>query len=93
MSRGVAEVERQILDDEEVVCRSPGVASESVVLEPYAGVGVPVVPRYVSRSADARMELRVTDALTKGPWTPLVRDQLRSRSSSLSWCRPRPRSS
>jgi hypothetical protein len=51
--RGVNEVERQVPDDEEVVCRSPGVACEPVVLEPYAGVGVPIVPQYIGRSVDA----------------------------------------
>jgi hypothetical protein len=69
---GVAEVERQILDDEEVVRRSPGMASEPVVLEPHAGVGVSVVPRYVGRSVEARGEPRTPDALAKGPWTSLA---------------------
>jgi hypothetical protein len=49
------------------------VASEPVVLEPHVGVGVPVVPRHVGRSAEARRELRVADALAKSSWTPLVR--------------------
>jgi hypothetical protein len=49
------------------------VASELVVLEPYAGVGVPVVPWHIGWSVEARRELRVADALTKGPWTSLVR--------------------
>jgi hypothetical protein len=66
---------------------------ESVVLEPHAGFGVPVTPRYVGRSTKARRELRVANALAKGSWTPLFGDQLRSWSSSLSWRRPRPRSS
>jgi hypothetical protein len=57
----------------EVVCRCPGVASKPIVLEPHAGVGVPVVPWHVGRSAKARKELRVADALAKSPWTPLVR--------------------
>jgi hypothetical protein len=63
----------EVLDDEEVVCHSPGVASEPVVLEPHAGVGVPVVPWHIGRSAEARRELHVVDALAKSPWTPLVR--------------------
>jgi hypothetical protein len=71
-AHGVAEVERQVLDAEEVVCRSPGVACEPVVLEPYAGVGVPVVSRYIGRSMEARRKLRVADALAKGPWTSLI---------------------
>jgi hypothetical protein len=49
------------------------VAGESVVLEPHAGVGVPVVPRYVGRGAEARGEPCIPDALTKSPWTSLVR--------------------
>jgi hypothetical protein len=69
---GVAEVERQILDDEKVVRRYPSVAGESVVLKSYARVGVPVVPRYIGRSTETRGELRVADALAKGPRTPLV---------------------
>jgi hypothetical protein len=32
-------------DDEEVICRSPSMAREPVVLEPYVGVGVPVISR------------------------------------------------
>jgi hypothetical protein len=70
-SHGVAEVERLVLDDEEVIHHSPGVAGESVVLEPLTGVGVPVIPRYVGRSMEARGEPRIVDALTKGPWTSL----------------------
>jgi hypothetical protein len=54
--RGVAEVERQVLDDEEIVRRSPGVAGESVVLKPHAGVGLPVVPGYVGWSPETRGE-------------------------------------
>jgi hypothetical protein len=52
--------------------RSPGVACEPVVLEPHAGIGVPVVPWNVGRSTETRRKLRVTDALTKGLWTSLV---------------------
>jgi hypothetical protein len=63
---------RQILDDEKVARRSPGVAGELVVLEPCAGVGVLVVPRYVGRSTEVRRELRIADTLAKGPRTPLV---------------------
>jgi hypothetical protein len=51
-ARGVTEVERQVLDDEKVVSRTPGVACELVILEPYAGVGVPVVSRYIGRSVE-----------------------------------------
>jgi hypothetical protein len=72
-ARGVAEVERQVLDDEQVIGRSPGEACEPVVLEPYAGVGIPVVSWYVGRSPESRRKLRVADALAKGPWTLLVR--------------------
>jgi hypothetical protein len=70
--RGVVEVEWEVLDDEEIICHSPGVASEPVVLESHTGVGVPVVSRYVGQSTIARRELRVADALAEGPWTPLV---------------------
>jgi hypothetical protein len=48
-------------------------AREPVVLEPHAGVGVPIVSWHIGRSTKARRELRVADALTKGPWTSLVR--------------------
>jgi hypothetical protein len=71
-ARGVAEVERQILDHEEIISRPTGVACELVVLEPYAGVGIPIVPRYVGRGPEAREELRITDAPAEGPWTPLA---------------------
>jgi hypothetical protein len=70
---GVAEVERQILDHEEIVSHPTGVAHEPVVLEPHTGVGVPVVSRYVGRGLEARGELLVTDAPAKSSWTPLVR--------------------
>jgi hypothetical protein len=70
--RGVTEVERQILDDEEIVRCSSGVASKPVVLEPHSGVGVPLVPWHVGQSTKARRELRVADALSKGPQTFLV---------------------
>jgi hypothetical protein len=72
MCARVTEVERQVLDGEEVVCRSPGVACEPVFLEPYTGVGVPVVSRYIGRSAEARRKLRVPDAPAKGPRTSLI---------------------
>jgi hypothetical protein len=49
---GVAEVERQVLDDEEDVCRSTRVAHESVVLQPHAGVYLPVVSRDIGRSSE-----------------------------------------
>jgi hypothetical protein len=49
------------------------VASELVVLEPYAGVGIPVVPWHIGRSTKARRELRIADVPAKGPWTSLVR--------------------
>jgi hypothetical protein len=49
------------------------VARELVVLEPYTGVGVSVVPWHVGQSPEARGELRVTDAPAKSPWTLLVR--------------------
>jgi hypothetical protein len=91
--RGVTEVKRQVLDNKVIICCSPGVASESVVLEPHTRVGVPVIPRYVGQDVEARGEPRILDALTKSPLTSLVRDPLRSRSSSLSWRRPRPQSS
>jgi hypothetical protein len=58
------EVERMILDDEEIICCYPGMARESVVLEPYVGVGVPVVPWHVGRSVKAQRELCIADALT-----------------------------
>jgi hypothetical protein len=69
---GVAEVERQVLDHEEIIGRPTGVAREPVVLELDTRVGVPVVPWYVGRSPETRGELRVTDAPVKSPWTPLV---------------------
>jgi hypothetical protein len=78
---GVAKVQWQVLYDEEVV------------LEPYTKIGVPVVPGYVGQSAEARGEPRIPDALDKGPGPLWLGDQLRSWSSSLSWRRPRPRSS
>jgi hypothetical protein len=68
----VTEVERQVLDHEEVIGRSTGVACESLVLEPCAGVSVPIVPWHIGRGSEARGEFRVTDAPAKGLWTLLV---------------------
>jgi hypothetical protein len=48
------------------------VTHEPVVLEPHAGVGFPVIPRYVGRSSKMGGEPRISDALAKGSWTPLV---------------------
>jgi hypothetical protein len=69
---GVAEVERQVLDHEEIVGHSTGVAREPVVLEPYAGLGVPIVPWHIGWSPEARGELRIADAPAKVPWTLLA---------------------
>jgi hypothetical protein len=49
------------------------VACEHVVLEPYAGVGVPIVSRHIGRSQESRRKFCVTDALAKGPRTSRVR--------------------
>jgi hypothetical protein len=68
----VAELERQVLDDEEIVGRSTSVAYEQVVLEPYTWVGVPIVSRHIGRSPEARRELRVVEAPAKSPRTSLV---------------------
>jgi hypothetical protein len=83
-------VERQVLDDEQVVDRSPDVACESVVLEPYAGVGVPVVSWYIGRGKrEGNFTLWMLWPKARGPrW---FGDQLRSQSSSLSWRCPCPR--
>jgi hypothetical protein len=70
---GIAEVKRQVLDDEQVVGLFPSAARELVVLEPYAGVGVPVVPRHIGRSPEARGELHTADVPAKGSRTSLVR--------------------
>jgi hypothetical protein len=51
----VTEVERQILNDEEVIGRSTSMACEPVVLEPYAGVGVPIVSRHIGRGPEVRV--------------------------------------
>jgi hypothetical protein len=56
---GVTEVGRHVLDDKKVIFRSPSVAGESAVLEPHAGVGVPVVPRYIGRSMETGGEPRI----------------------------------
>jgi hypothetical protein len=48
------------------------VARQPVVLEPHAGVGVPVVHGYVGWSSETRGKPRITDALAKGSRTPLV---------------------
>jgi hypothetical protein len=48
------------------------VAGKSAVLEPHAGVGVPVVPWYVGQSAEAQGKPHILDALAKGPWTSLA---------------------
>jgi hypothetical protein len=47
-------------------------ARKSVVLKPYAGIGVPVVSWHIGRGSEARGELHVADALTKGPRSTLA---------------------
>jgi hypothetical protein len=49
------------------------VACEPIVLEPYAGVGVPIVSWHIGRSLEVRRKFRVADALAKGSLTTLVR--------------------
>jgi hypothetical protein len=48
-------------------------ARKSVVLEPYAGIGVLVVSWHIGWGPEARGELRVADAPTKGPGSTLAR--------------------
>jgi hypothetical protein len=72
-ARGVAEVKRQILDNEEIVGRPTGVTRETVVLKPHTGVGDPVISQYVGWGPEAREELRVTNAPAESPRTLLVR--------------------
>jgi hypothetical protein len=48
------------------------VADEPVVLEPYDGFDVPIVPGYVGQSSETRGEPCIWDALAKSLWTPLV---------------------
>jgi hypothetical protein len=50
---GIAEVERQVLDHEEIVNRSSSMARKSVVLEPYAGIGVLVVSWHIGWGPEA----------------------------------------
>jgi hypothetical protein len=69
--RGIHEVERQVLDDEEVVCRPPR-GRKPVVLEPHAGVGVLVIPADIGRSSETRGEPHTPHALVKSSRTPLV---------------------
>jgi hypothetical protein len=72
MSCGVAEVEQQVLDDEEVVCRSARMARESVVLQPHVGVSLPVISGDIGRSSEKRGEPHIPHVLPKGPRAPLV---------------------
>jgi hypothetical protein len=87
----VAEAEKQVLDDEEVVRHSPHMTRESVVLEP-----VLVSPSYLgtlvrARKCKGNLASRTLWPKARGPlW---LGDQLRSRSLSLSWHRPCTRSS
>jgi hypothetical protein len=67
MSARSSQGREEVLDDEEIVCRSPGMAREPVVLEPHAGVGVLVVSWHIGQSVKARRELRVVDDVAKGP--------------------------
>jgi hypothetical protein len=48
------------------------VACEPIVLEPYAGVGVPIVSCHICRSLEVRRKFCVADALAKGSLTTLV---------------------
>jgi hypothetical protein len=52
-ARRIAKVERQVFVYEEVVSRSTGMACELVILEPCAGVGVPIVSCHIGRSSEA----------------------------------------
>jgi hypothetical protein len=81
MSCGVAEVEQQVLDDEEVVCRSARMARESVVLQPHVGVSLPVISGTLvgARKSEGNLTSRTFYPKARGPlWSG---DQLRSRSS------------
>jgi hypothetical protein len=62
--RRVAEVEWQVLDDEDVVCHSTRVARELVMLQPHNGVRLPVVSRDVGRSSETGWEPRISHVLT-----------------------------
>jgi hypothetical protein len=49
-TRRVGEVRRDALDDEQIVCRPAVVASEAIVLKPYARVCLPIVLHNGGRS-------------------------------------------
>jgi hypothetical protein len=70
--RRVAEVERQVLDDEEIIRRCPPCDTRAGSPRATRWCCVPVVPRYVGRSSKTRGEPRTPDALAKGSWTPLI---------------------
>jgi hypothetical protein len=90
---GVAKVEKQILDHEEIIGLPTGVACESLVLGHMLGL---VSPSYLgmlvgARKREGNFASRMLRPKARGPrW---LGDQLRSWSSSLLWRRQCPRSS
>ena len=57
------QVYREVLDDKEVIGRSPGSAGEPVILQPYVGVHFPSVLGNVGGRSESRQELRILDSM------------------------------
>lgn len=69
----VCEVQRDVLDDEEVVGRPSIATGEAVVLEPYARVGLAVVLGHRGRGTVACRRCHGVHVQTEGPRTTGVR--------------------
>jgi hypothetical protein len=69
---GVAEVEWQVHDDEEVIRHSTHVAREPLVLQPHTGVHLPIESKDFCRGLEDRGKSRIPHVLTKGLQAPLV---------------------
>ena len=81
-SGAFCEVERKVLDDEDVIIRPSCSKGKAEVYQPYSGVGVLGVFGIVRRCAEPCRERRLADLLREHLWAASVQARAASRISN-----------
>jgi hypothetical protein len=89
----VTEVERQVFDEEKVICCSTRVTRETIVLQPHTRIGLPVVSGMLfrARKCEETSRLAPSDRRRAGPFGPVTscdHDRRRCHSALHAFGRP-----